>query len=147
MEGSPDDYFFVYYRGSNDAWDGYGGAVVYTRSKTLPSSILPEVEAAAKSVGLDFSSFIITDNSCPPPEPLLTRLEEKVVKAGEVELRLFDRLRTGLFKEFVKDEENYLKELGREERKLFEQMGDMDMGDPDDIEDLFSNALPLRKLR
>ena len=27
----PDEYVAVYYRGSNDAWDGYGGAVVYTR--------------------------------------------------------------------------------------------------------------------
>jgi hypothetical protein len=27
----PDDYVFIYYRGQNDAWVGYGGATVYTR--------------------------------------------------------------------------------------------------------------------
>jgi hypothetical protein len=27
----PDEYVVVYYKGNNDAWQGYGGAVVYTR--------------------------------------------------------------------------------------------------------------------
>ena len=27
----PNEYAFVYYKGNNDAWKGYGGAVVYTR--------------------------------------------------------------------------------------------------------------------
>lgn len=27
----PDNYVFIYYRGQNDAWLGYGGATVYTR--------------------------------------------------------------------------------------------------------------------
>ena len=27
----PDEYAFIYYRGNNDAWSGYGGATVYTR--------------------------------------------------------------------------------------------------------------------
>ena len=31
-----EEYVLVYYRGSNDAWDGYGGAVLYSRSKTVP---------------------------------------------------------------------------------------------------------------
>lgn len=54
LEGGDDDYVFVYYRGRNDAWTGYGGAVVYTRAKTIPDNIKPELEAAAKRVGLDF---------------------------------------------------------------------------------------------
>lgn len=66
----PEKYFFVYYRGSNDAWDGYGGAVVYSREPTLDPADIPELSAAAKRVGLDWKKFIITDNSC-PDEPEL----------------------------------------------------------------------------
>lgn len=58
MENKEDDYISVYYRGRNDAWDGYGGAFLYTRSLILPDSIVPEIKRAAKSVGRDFSTFI-----------------------------------------------------------------------------------------
>lgn len=59
-------FAFVYYRGSNDAWDGYGGAVVYTRDAQLPKELLPRLRAAAKKVNFDFDKdFTITDNSCP----------------------------------------------------------------------------------
>lgn len=36
IASKPDSYAVVYYKGSNDAWDGYGGAVVYTRERQLP---------------------------------------------------------------------------------------------------------------
>jgi hypothetical protein len=26
----------IYYKGKNDAWDGYGGATVYTKARQLP---------------------------------------------------------------------------------------------------------------
>jgi len=59
-------FAFVYYRGSNDAWDGYGGAVVYTRDAQLPESLRPRLREAAKKVGFDFDKdFVVTDNSCP----------------------------------------------------------------------------------
>ena len=59
-------FAFVYYRGSNDAWDGYGGAVVYTRAAALPESLIPRLRAAAQKVGFDFDKdFTVTDNSCP----------------------------------------------------------------------------------
>lgn len=59
-------FAFVYYRGSNDAWDGYGGAVVYTRDAQLPESLRPRLREAAKKVGFDFDKdFKVTDNSCP----------------------------------------------------------------------------------
>jgi violaxanthin de-epoxidase len=59
-------FAFVYYRGSNDAWDGYGGAVVYTRDAQLPESLRPRLREAAKKVGFDFDKdFAVTDNSCP----------------------------------------------------------------------------------
>jgi violaxanthin de-epoxidase len=58
-------FAFVYYRGSNDAWDGYGGAVVYTRDSKLPDSLLPRLRAAAKKVGFNFDKdFTVTDNTC-----------------------------------------------------------------------------------
>jgi violaxanthin de-epoxidase len=58
-------FAFVYYRGSNDAWDGYGGAVVYTRDSKLPESLRPRLRAAAKKVGFDFDKdFAVTDNTC-----------------------------------------------------------------------------------
>jgi len=58
-------FAFVYYRGSNDAWDGYGGVVVYTREAKLPDSLLPRMREAAKKIGYDFDKdFAVTDNTC-----------------------------------------------------------------------------------
>jgi violaxanthin de-epoxidase len=63
-EGVP-PFAFIYYRGQNDAWVGYGGAVVYTRDSTLPTQLLPRLRAAAKKVKFDFDKdFTITDNTC-----------------------------------------------------------------------------------
>lgn len=160
IENKQDDYVFVYYQGRNDAWDGYGGAVVYTRSAVLPESIVPELEKAAKSVGRDFSKFIRTDNTCGPEPPLVERLEktveegektiikeveeieQKVEKAGKTELSLFQRLTEG-FKEIQKDEENFLRELSKEETDLLNDLR-MEAGE---VEKLFGRALPIRKLR
>jgi len=73
-----DEYALVYYRGSNDAWDGYGGAVLYTRAKTLPLKYVPELrEACAKVPGLSWDDFKKTDNSC-------KRLQENTI-AEELE--------------------------------------------------------------
>ena len=55
---------------------------MYTRSKTVPETIIPELERAAKSVGRDFSTFIRTDNTCGPEPPLVERIE-KTVEEGE----------------------------------------------------------------
>ncbi|KAK8928364.1 hypothetical protein KSP39_PZI017925 [Platanthera zijinensis] len=157
VENKPDDYIFVYYRGRNDAWDGYGGAVVYTRAATLPETIVPELENAAKSVGKDFSNFITTDNTCGPEPPLVERLEKtveegeksiireveeiegEVVKAGEAELSLFEKLVEGIRE--LKD--NFIKELGQEEMEL---LNDLKM-EASELEKVFGRSLPLRKLR
>ena len=75
--------------GKNDAWDGYGGAVVYTRERTLPKEYVPELEAAAAAAGLKWSDFQVTNNSCPPPPRLavvapadLDTLADDVVALG-----------------------------------------------------------------
>lgn len=58
-------FAFVYYRGSNDAWDGYGGAVVYTRASKLPEELMPRLRKAAEKINYDFDKdFTITDNTC-----------------------------------------------------------------------------------
>lgn len=67
-EGVP-PFAFVYYRGSNDAWTGYGGAVVYTRAAKLPEELRPRLRAAAEKVNFDFDKdFTVTDNTCPVME-------------------------------------------------------------------------------
>ncbi|MBA0654120.1 hypothetical protein Goklo_021194 [Gossypium klotzschianum] len=164
IENKPDDYVFVYYRGRNDAWDGYGGAVVYTRSAVLPKTIVPELERAAQNVGRNFNKFIRTDNSCGSEPPLVERLEKKVEEGertlireveqieGEVEKEvekvekteqtLFQRLAEG-FKELQQDEENFLRGLSEEEMEL---LNDLKM-EASEVEKLFGEALPIRKLR
>ncbi|XP_057961862.1 violaxanthin de-epoxidase, chloroplastic [Malania oleifera] len=164
VENKPDDYIFVYYRGRNDAWDGYGGAVLYTRSAVLPESIVPELEKAAKSVGRDFNKFIKTDNTCGPEPPLVQRLErtveegertiireveqiegeveQEVEKVGKTEMTLFQRLLEG-FRELQKDEENFLRELSKEEVEILSEL----KMEASQVEKVFGQALPLRKLR
>ncbi|XP_024029831.1 violaxanthin de-epoxidase, chloroplastic [Morus notabilis] len=131
-ENKPDDYIFVYYRGRNDAWDGYGGAVVYTRSSVLPESIVPELERAAKSVGRDFSKFIRTDNTCGPEPPLVERLEKKIEEGertivkeveqieGEVEKKIEEGEKTIV--EEVEQIEGQVEKVGQTERSLFQKL-------------------------
>lgn len=164
VENQPDDYIFVYYRGRNDAWDGYGGAVVYTRSAVLPESIIPQLEMAAKNVGRDFSKFIRTDNTCGPEPPLVERLEKTVEEGEEIivreveeieqeveqevekvkstELTLFQRLAEG-FQELMKDKDYLLQELSKEEMDVLSEL----KMEANEVEKLFGRALPLRKLR
>eukprot|EP01024_Parvocaulis_polyphysoides_P059672 TRINITY_DN6464_c0_g3_i1.p1 TRINITY_DN6464_c0_g3~~TRINITY_DN6464_c0_g3_i1.p1 ORF type:complete len:435 (-),score=54.31 TRINITY_DN6464_c0_g3_i1:337-1572(-) len=83
IASKPDDYVFVYYKGNNDAWKGYGGAVVYTRSSSFPSEYSDELREASKRVGLDWDQFTFTDNTCPPHPPqksIVQELEEDVIK-------------------------------------------------------------------
>jgi violaxanthin de-epoxidase len=59
-------FAFVYYRGNNDAWEGYGGVFIYTRESKLPDSLIPRMRIAAQKVGFDWDKdFTVTDNSCP----------------------------------------------------------------------------------
>jgi violaxanthin de-epoxidase len=63
-EGVP-PFAFVYYRGANDAWVGYGGAVVYTRDSKLPQELIPRLREAAKKVNFDYDKdFKENDNTC-----------------------------------------------------------------------------------
>jgi violaxanthin de-epoxidase len=86
-------FAFVYYRGSNDAWDGYGGVVVYTRAAALPQELLPRLRVAAEKVGFNWDrDFELTDNTCQtdqsPQEKIILR--EKF--AGKVILKTENQL-------------------------------------------------------
>lgn len=81
----PDSYIVVYYKGNNDAWRGYGGAVVYTKADKFPQELVPEVSAAVEQVGLKWADFKITDNTCgphPAPKSLVQQVEEEVAREG-----------------------------------------------------------------
>lgn len=58
-------YVAVYYRGNNDAWDGYGGAVVYSKDPVLDPKYFPELDAAFQKVGHRWSEFSITGERLP----------------------------------------------------------------------------------
>lgn len=175
IENKPDDYVFVYYRGKNDAWDGYGGAVVYTKSAKLPESIIPELQAAAKRVNLDFNKFTTTDNTCGPEPPLVARLERTVERGEEfVEKEVEEGEK--FVEEEIEEGESFFatiaKKLGQaqqvlfgnldrgaqqlqlDEERFFQELGDEEKQlltdlemDASDVGKLFGNAIPLRKLR
>lgn len=91
LAAKPKEYVLVYYRGSNDAWDGYGGAVVYTQTPTLDPKYFQELDDALKPVGLRWDQFELTDNSCKARE---TRLEELEADLVFVETRVASGLQT-----------------------------------------------------
>ena len=71
LDYEPDDnpagvppFALIYYRGSNDAWDGYGGAVVYTRDSKLPESLIPRLREAVKKVNFDFDKDFKATGKC-----------------------------------------------------------------------------------
>jgi violaxanthin de-epoxidase len=80
----PGEYVLVYYRGSNDAWDGYGGAFVYSTNPVLDKKYYGEIDQALRKIGRKFSDFQLTDNTCKPRE---SRLEEFEADIQYVEAR------------------------------------------------------------
>ncbi|XP_038890493.1 violaxanthin de-epoxidase, chloroplastic [Benincasa hispida] len=175
VENKPDDYIFVYYRGRNDAWDGYGGAVVYTRSAVLPETIVPDLERAARSVGRDFNKFIRTDNSCGPEPPLVERLEKTLESGEQTIVREVEQIEQEVEKEveqIEKEVEKEVEKVGKTEMSLIEKLGEglkelqqdeefflreLSKEETDllnelkmeanEVENLFGRALALRKLR
>lgn len=89
IEDSEDDFVLIYYRGKNDAWEGYGGATVYTRKNEFPEALRKRVTDDLKPLGYDFRrDFVITDNTCkaqPPPlaEVVAENIEESLEETVE----------------------------------------------------------------
>ena len=130
---APEKYVFVYYRGNNDAWRGYGGAVVYSPERTIPPEVLDNIRTDAQKVNLDFDKqFTITDNKCEALQPRKTmraqlagELKEEagmLEKAVDAEIQQLERNlekvgRTG--GRFIQKEEKIIeKGLVNEERAL-----------------------------
>jgi len=121
-------FAFVYYRGSNDAWDGYGGAFVYTREAKLPDSLLPRLRVAAKKIGYDYDKdFTATDNSCKvigKSESVLLR--EKF--AGKVLLKTEESAQAQATKfrgnavNSIKAQKIFFSNEGKTAQKAFEQL-------------------------
>ena len=131
------EYVFVYYRGTNDAWDGYGGAVVYSTSPALKPEYVPELTEIAKKVGVKFSDFVVTDNSCKAQAPLkvtavkdldtlgddVVAIEREVVK-DEKALFSFVGKEGRLFaREVGKDSRLIAKEVGKDSRLIAKEVG------------------------
>jgi len=77
LEGKDTDHVFVYYRGINDAWDGYGGAVLYTKQPTVPQSLEPTIKTACERLpNIKFSELAKTNNQCGKEAPLIERIEK-----------------------------------------------------------------------
>jgi violaxanthin de-epoxidase len=123
-------FAFVYYRGSNDAWDGYGGVVVYTRDAKLPESLIPRLRIAAQKIGYDFDKdFTITDNSCPTiREGEALVLREKF--AGKVLLQTEESVRAqavrlrGNALNSVKAQKVFFSNEGPAAQKAFEKLSE-----------------------
>lgn len=79
VDYEPDDFVLVYYRGSNDAWDGYGGAFLYTRAPTLRPELIPRLTAAVEKMKVPYTwnDFSLTDNSCKSLDESPVILREK----------------------------------------------------------------------
>eukprot|EP00892_Ulva_mutabilis_P007563 jgi/Ulvmu1/5179/UM021_0196.1 len=128
----PDEYAFIYYKGNNDAWLGYGGATVYTRAAEFPKAYEPEMRKAAESVGLRWDDFTITDNSCPDhpkrasfPFNLFRgaqQLEASIVREFEEDLQSFGRgftvLETAVQNELSAEEQLIRREIADATRVL-----------------------------
>ena len=135
LDAEPNEFVLVYYRGSNDAWDGYGGAFLYTRAPTVKAEYIPRLEKAVAGMGLKYkwSDFTLTDNSCKEQAESPVVLREKYATRLLIteEQTLQEQLTAARYSatnELIKDEKGleksllnleglvgeYLKEVGRE---------------------------------
>ena len=138
-----DEYVLVYYRGTNDAWDGYGGAVVYSKEPVLNKKYYAEIDAALGKVGRSFKDFTLTDNSCRAAE---TRLEEIEADLVFVEGRVATGIQTGATKleqflvdEAVAVEKEIVKDVTKVEREVVKDVTAFEKEVAKDAKKLFFN--------
>jgi violaxanthin de-epoxidase len=131
-EGNKDGippFAFVFYRGSNDAWDGYGGAVVYTREAKLPPSLIPRLKVAAQKVGHSWDEFTVTDNSCKKQDAsdklgLRTRFLGDAVLQTEKQVQAQATRFRGNAVNSIKAQKLFFNNQGGEAQKAFENLRD-----------------------
>jgi len=120
-----DQFVLVYYKGSNDAWDGYGGAFLYTREPAVPPALIPRLEKAVDSMGLKYkwSDFTQTDNTCKKQSESPTVLREKFATRLLIteEQQLQEQLtaaRSAAINTFVEEEKEAEKSIQLLEKEL-----------------------------
>lgn len=125
LDYEPDEFVLVYYKGSNDAWDGYGGSFLYTRSPTVPPSLVPRLEAAMERTQgkYKWSDFTFTDNSCKEPkaDPLVLRekFAEKLIVGEEQQLAAqLTQLRSAVLSDVVANEKGAEKSIAYLEKEF-----------------------------
>jgi violaxanthin de-epoxidase len=131
-EGNKDGvppFAFVYYRGSNDAWDGYGGVVVYTQAAQLPTSLIPRLKVAAQKVGHSWDEFTVTDNTCKKQDEsdklgLRTRFLGDVVLQSEKQVQAQATRFRGNAANSIKAQKLFFNNQGTEAQKAFENLRD-----------------------
>lgn len=87
-EDDPDlGFVLIYYRGQNDAWAGYGGGTLYTRSRYPDERILSRVRGATARANVPFDQFWkVPNNSCyqiDDPLKFRSRFATKVLEGAE----------------------------------------------------------------
>ena len=146
------EYVAVYYRGNNDAWDGYGGAVVYSKNPVLDKKWFPELDAAFQKVGHSWSEFTLTDNTCKPRETKLKEFEEDFVfvetrVAGSITsnpiIQEIERELIAVEKEIEKDiiavEKEVVKDVVAVEKEIVKDATALEQEVEKDVKGLFSN--------
>lgn len=111
--------------GSNDAWDGYGGAFLYTREASVDPALIPRLEKAVERANLPYQwkDFTLTDNSCKEQTEDAVVLREKflskVLITEEQQLQeQLTRLRTSAVNTFVTEEKEAEKSIRFLEKEL-----------------------------
>ena len=125
LDSEPDQFVLVYYKGSNDAWDGYGGAFLYTREPTLDPKLIPRLEEAVDRMGLKYkwSDFTVTDNTCKKQKESSIVLREKfaekeIVNVEQALVEQLTQLRSAAVNEAVKDEKGAEKSIAALEKEF-----------------------------
>ena len=134
LDYEKNNFVLVYYKGSNDAWDGYGGAFLYTRAPSVDPAIIPRLEAAMDRTGkYKWSDFTQTDNTCKQQSETPVVLREKFARKAVIQTEdqlqealtavranavdSIDRTEKGAEKSVLKLEaevEKFLDEIGRD---------------------------------
>jgi violaxanthin de-epoxidase len=166
IDYEPDDFVLVYYKGSNDAWDGYGGSFLYTRDPKVRPELVPRLEKAVASMGLKYkwSDFTLTDNSCKSLDDSPTVLREKyaarlLLTEEEQIAGALTSFRGAALNTLVADEkeaeksivrlekgfENFLKEVSEDAKKELEVIENAIEEEVESIEGGIERGLKLRK--
>ena len=125
LDYEPDKFVLVYYQGSNDAWDGYGGAFLYTREPTLDPELVPRLEAAVDRMEnrYKWKDFTLTDNSCQLQKDSALALRERFVEKALVSeeeqlVAQLTALRGAAVNTFVADEKKAERSISKLEKQV-----------------------------